>query len=64
MNRHLVTAVGVGRNAKIFTAVLATGADETENTDHAIGGIVLFQGVTVVGKLRIQLRASFLPYYF
>jgi len=53
MNRHLVAAVSVGRDAKISPAVLATGADETENTDCTVGSIILFQSVTVVGKLGI-----------
>jgi len=63
MNRHLVAAVSVGCDAKISPAVLATGADETENTDCTIGGIIFLQSVTIIGKLGIQLRASFLPHY-
>lgn len=64
MNRHLVTAVGVGGNAEIPAAVLSAGADETEDADGAVGRIVLLQSVTVVGQLRLQLRAGFLPDYF
>lgn len=49
MNRHLVAAVSVGRDAEVSSAVLATGADETENADGAVGGVVLLQSVTIVG---------------
>lgn len=63
MNRHLVAAVSVGRDAKVPSAILAAGADEAENADYAVGGVVLLQSITIVGKLRIQLGACFLPDY-
>lgn len=63
MNRHLVATVSVGRDTKVPPAILAAGTDEAENADDSVGGIVLLQGVTVVGKLRIQLGAGLLPGY-
>lgn len=63
MNGHFVAAVSVGRDAKVPSAVLAASTDETENADGAVGGVVLLQGITIVGKLRIQLGACFLPDY-
>lgn len=49
MNRHFVAAVSVGRDAKVPSAVLATGTEEAENADCAVGGVVLLQRVTIVG---------------
>lgn len=53
MNRHLVAAVSVGRDAEVPSAVLATSADETENAHGAVGGVVLLQSITIVGQLGI-----------
>lgn len=53
MYRHLVAAVSIGRDAKVPSAVLAAGADETENADRTVSAVVFFQSVTVVGKLGI-----------
>lgn len=63
MNRHLVAAVSVGRDAEVPSAVLATGTDKTENADRAVGGVILLQSITIVGQLGIQLGACFLPDY-
>lgn len=63
VNRHLVAAISVGRDAKIPSAVFAAGANKAENADDAVGRIVLLQAITIVGKLRIQLGACFLPDY-
>lgn len=63
MNCHLVAAVSVGRDAKVPSAVIAAGADEAENADGAVSGVVLLQSITIVGELRIQLGACFLPDY-
>lgn len=63
MNRHFIAAISVGRDTKVPSAILAAGTDEAENADDPIGGIVLLQGVTIIGKLRIQLGAGLLPSY-
>lgn len=63
MNRHLVAAVSIGRDTKISSTVLAASTDEAENADGTVGSIVLLQGITIIGKLRIQLGACFLPDY-
>lgn len=63
MNRHLIAAISVGRDAKVPSAVFATSANKAENANSAVGRVVLLQAVTIVGKLRIQLGACFLPDY-
>lgn len=63
MNRRFIAAISVGRDTKVPSAILAAGTDEAENADDPIGSIVLLQGVTIIGKLRIQLGAGLLPSY-
>lgn len=63
MNRHLVAAVSVGRDTKVPPAILAAGTDEAKNAGDPVGGIVFFQGVTIVGELWIQLGTGLLPGY-
>lgn len=63
MNRHLVAAVSVGCDAEVPSAVLATSANEAENADRTVSGVVLLQSITIVGQLGIQLGACFLPDY-
>lgn len=53
MNRHLVAAVSVGRDAKIPSAVLAASAEKTENADDTVGSVILLQSITIVRKLGI-----------
>jgi len=63
MNRHLIAAISVGRDTKVSSAVLAASANKAENADGTVGGVVLLQGITIIGELGIQLGTCFLPDY-
>lgn len=53
MNRHLVATVRIGGDAEVPAAVLPGGADEAEDAYSTVGGVVLLQGITIVGKFRL-----------
>lgn len=53
MNRHLVATVGVGGDAEVPSAVLPAGTNEAEDAYGTVRGVVLFKGITIVGKFRL-----------
>lgn len=53
MNCHLVASVGVGGDAEVPSAVFPAGTDEAEDAYGTVSSVVLFQGVTIVGKFRL-----------
>lgn len=53
MNRHLVATVGVGGDAEVPATVFPAGTDEAEDTYSTVGGVVLLQSITIVGKFRL-----------
>lgn len=64
VNRHLVAAIGVRRDAEISSTVFPISTDESQGADSTLCRVLLFQRVSVVGQLLLQLRPVLFPKYF